>query len=118
MCVCVCVCVRVYACACCVRACVYVCMCVCEYVRCMYVCLYVFVCVRVCIYPKVCVRAYLGECKRTSVNHVFLSLSDKKRDYHGLNSLRMARVWMDDYIRLFYNHRNKLKVCSIVTYSY
>ncbi|KAI0220451.1 putative N-acetylgalactosaminyltransferase 9 [Lamellibrachia satsuma] len=50
----------------------------------------------------------------SKVGHIFRSthpygFPDKKRDYHGLNSLRMARVWMDDYIRLYYNHRTTLK---------
>ncbi|KAK2180402.1 hypothetical protein NP493_444g01037 [Ridgeia piscesae] len=48
------------------------------------------------------------------VGHIFRStipygFPDKKRDYHGLNCLRLARVWMDDYIRLFYYSRPTLK---------
>ena len=101
----------------------FVCVCAraCGVCVCVPVCLYVFVRERVSIFPRLCmfmcacVQAFLSghefRPKRTSVKHVFLSRSDKKRDYHGLNSLRMARVWMDDYIRLFYNHRNNLKVC-------
>lgn len=32
------------------------------------------------------------------------------RDTHGINTLRMARVWMDEYIDLFYFNRPDLKV--------
>ncbi|XP_014664992.1 PREDICTED: polypeptide N-acetylgalactosaminyltransferase 13-like [Priapulus caudatus] len=31
------------------------------------------------------------------------------RDTHAVNSMRLAEVWMDDYKRLFYNHRRELK---------
>ena len=30
-------------------------------------------------------------------------------DSHGINTARMAEVWMDDYKRLFYMHRQDLK---------
>lgn len=30
-------------------------------------------------------------------------------DAHGLNSARLAEVWLDDYKRLFYNFRQMLK---------
>ena len=33
-----------------------------------------------------------------------------KKDTHGINTVRMAEVWMDDYKRLFYLHREDLKV--------
>ena len=33
------------------------------------------------------------------------------KDTHGLNSKRLAEVWMDDYKRLFYMHRKDLIVC-------
>lgn len=32
------------------------------------------------------------------------------KDVHGINSARMAEVWMDDYKRLYYNYRRELKV--------
>ena len=32
------------------------------------------------------------------------------KDTHGINTVRMAEVWMDDYKRLFYLHRPDLKV--------
>ena len=35
---------------------------------------------------------------------------DKERDYHGLNTARMAKVWMDEYARLYYFYRPTLEV--------
>ncbi|OQV25407.1 putative N-acetylgalactosaminyltransferase 9 [Hypsibius exemplaris] len=32
----------------------------------------------------------------------------KNKDTHGINSARLAEVWMDDYKRLFYFHRQEL----------
>lgn len=32
-----------------------------------------------------------------------------KRDVHGRNSMRLAEVWMDDYKRLYYMHRQDLQ---------
>ncbi len=32
-----------------------------------------------------------------------------KQDVHGRNSMRLAEVWMDDYKRLYYLHRQDLK---------
>jgi len=34
-------------------------------------------------------------------------------DSHGINTARMAEVWMDDYKRFFYMHRNDLKKADI-----
>lgn len=34
----------------------------------------------------------------------------KNKDTHGINSARLAEVWMDDYKRLFYEHRQELAV--------
>ena len=34
-------------------------------------------------------------------------------DSHGINTARMAEVWMDDYKRFFYMHRNDLKKVDI-----
>ncbi|KAG4066270.1 hypothetical protein HA402_000494 [Bradysia odoriphaga] len=47
------------------------------------------------------------------VGHIFrdfhpYSFPDDK-DTHGLNTVRMAKVWMDDYINLFYLNRPDLK---------
>ena len=48
-------------------------------------------------------------------NNLFASLSiDKKRDYHGINSKRLAEVWMDDYKRMFYMQRKNLRVCIYI----
>lgn len=32
------------------------------------------------------------------------------RDTHGINTVRLARVWMDEYVDLFYMNRPDLKV--------
>ncbi len=32
-----------------------------------------------------------------------------KNDVHGRNSVRLAEVWMDDYKRLYYMHRQDIK---------
>lgn len=34
------------------------------------------------------------------------------RDTHGINTVRMATVWMDDYIDLLYLNRPDLRVSS------
>ena len=34
-------------------------------------------------------------------------------DSHGINTARMAEVWMDEFKRLFYLHRNDLKDADI-----
>lgn len=34
------------------------------------------------------------------------------RDTHGLNTVRMAKVWMDEYIDLFFLNRPDLKVLN------
>lgn len=31
------------------------------------------------------------------------------KDVHGINSARLAEVWLDDYKRLYYNYRRDLK---------
>ena len=36
----------------------------------------------------------------------------KNKDTHGINSARLAEVWMDDYKRLFYLHRQELQVIN------
>lgn len=36
------------------------------------------------------------------------------RDTHGINTVRMALVWMDDYIELFYMNRPDLKVNLLI----
>lgn len=47
------------------------------------------------------------------VGHIFRSFHpysfDGKKDTHGLNTVRLVEVWMDDYKRLFYLHRPDLK---------
>lgn len=46
------------------------------------------------------------------VGHIFRSSHPygfpSKKDYHGINSMRLAEVWMDEYRRLFYMHRRDL----------
>ena len=32
------------------------------------------------------------------------------KDYHGINSMRLAEVWLDDYKSLFYGYRKDLLV--------
>ena len=58
-------------------------------------------------------------CFPTAHLHSSVVISDKKRDYHGLNSMRVAEVWMDGYKRIFYMLRPDLvvrtKVISIYT---
>ena len=41
------------------------------------------------------------------VGHIFRSWHPYfiPEDSHGINTARMAEVWMDDYKRLFYMHR-------------
>ncbi len=41
------------------------------------------------------------------VGHIFRSWHPYfiPEDSHGINSARMAEVWMDDYKRLYYMHR-------------
>ena len=39
--------------------------------------------------------------------------STEKKDTHGLNSRRLAEVWMDEYKRLFYHHRADLIVSTV-----
>ncbi|KAK2711448.1 hypothetical protein QYM36_012572 [Artemia franciscana] len=52
------------------------------------------------------------------VGHIFRSFHPYSfpgnKDTHGLNTARMAEVWMDDYKRLFYMHRPELKYYLIV----
>lgn len=47
------------------------------------------------------------------VGHIFRSFHPYtfpgNKDTHGINTVRMAEVWMDDYKRLFYLHRADLK---------
>lgn len=35
------------------------------------------------------------------------------KDVHGTNSKRLAEVWMDDYKRLYYQHRRDLKTKDV-----
>lgn len=35
------------------------------------------------------------------------------KDTHGINTARLANVWMDDYKRLYYLHREEYKVRTI-----
>lgn len=51
------------------------------------------------------------------VGHIFraghpynMTGRDGNKDVHGINSKRLAEVWMDDYKRLFYYHRLDLVV--------
>ena len=50
----------------------------------------------------------------SKVGHVFRDFHPYKwpeegKDTHGINTARMAEVWMDDYKRLYYLHRFDLK---------
>ena len=56
---------------------------------------------------------------RTAAAQLFPALSRAgNKDYHGLNSVRLAEVWLDDYKRLFYMHRHDLLVSLLYSYSY
>ena len=53
----------------------------------------------------------------TAAAQLFPALSRAgNKDYHGLNSVRLAEVWLDDYKRLFYMQRHDLLV-SLLVYS-
>lgn len=47
------------------------------------------------------------------VGHIFRNFLPYKfpndKDTHGINTARLANVWMDDYKRLFYLHREEYK---------
>ncbi|XP_052256788.1 probable N-acetylgalactosaminyltransferase 9 isoform X2 [Dreissena polymorpha] len=51
------------------------------------------------------------------VGHIFRSSHPYtfpgNKDTHGINSMRLAEVWMDEYKRLFYMHRRDLSVRAI-----
>ena len=44
--------------------------------------------------------------------HIILHFIPGNKDTHGLNSKRLAEVWMDGYKRLFYMHRHELAVSN------
>lgn len=48
--------------------------------------------------------------KRVNKINVFPVRFPNNKDTHGINTVRMARVWMDEYIDLFYLNRPDLKV--------
>lgn len=41
-----------------------------------------------------------------------ISTPSGNKDTHGINSMRLAEVWMDEYKRLFYTHRKDLLVSA------
>lgn len=51
------------------------------------------------------------------VGHIFRNFLPYKfpmdKDTHGINTARLANVWMDDYKRLYYLHREEYKVSKI-----
>lgn len=47
------------------------------------------------------------------INKIRFGHEFAEKDTHGLNSKRMAEVWMDDYKRLYYMHRSDLKVLLV-----
>ncbi|CAL1528786.1 unnamed protein product [Lymnaea stagnalis] len=50
----------------------------------------------------------VGHIFRASHPYTFPGEFDCNKDTHGINSMRLAEVWMDDYKRLFYAHRRDL----------
>lgn len=53
------------------------------------------------------------------IGHIFRDFHPysfpNNRDTHGINTVRMALVWMDEYINLFYLNRPDLKVIIITS---
>lgn len=60
---------------------------------------------------------YLETIPCSRVGHIFRNFHPYSfpgnKDTHGINTARMAKVWMDDYKRLFFKHRPELENIDI-----
>lgn len=59
-------------------------------------------------FSKRCLFLFLWYCPHWSK----ISTTSGNKDTHGINSMRLAEVWMDEYKRLFYTHRKDLLVSA------
>lgn len=62
---------------------------------------------------------YVGQMRSCviGVTKVLIHAYTGNKDTHGINSMRLAEVWMDEYKRLFYMHRRDLLVMRVCTHA-